>query len=189
MNTKSKFDPCFARYISFIYQNEDIKEQLIIDVENLDIILNNSNNKIKISNIEKSDNIYYKNKKSNNEKIMMRIVNISSKKLNNIKIVIYRDYNRLNHRNHIALVFDIINKSYLKKCAGILMNIKTHSMIVPNLNYIDNINYKHNTNNNLETEKNYLIKWKSILHKERLKIRNMIRNNDFSLMQKSIKSN
>lgn len=184
IETKTFFDPCFAKYISIIYQSDSHKEQLLINVENLKVIKkwSKTKEKINVSKIQKSDGRLYKNKKGDIKNTKMRTITITSKKLDTIKIVIYRDYERLNHRNHIALVFTNHSQTYLKRCAGVLMNINTHGMSVPSLNYIDRINYSHSTNNNLATKDAYLTKWKGDLRKHRFKIRNMIRAEDFRLL-------
>lgn len=182
METKEEYDTSFAKYISFIYQTENVSEQLIIDVENLEIIVDTTESKIKVSSIEDANSIHYKSKKSDIKNIKMREITIQSKKLDTIKVLIYRDYDRLNHRSHISLIFRNHNQNYLKRCAGVLMNIKTHGMIVPSLYHIDHINYDHITDNGLETVDTYLAKWKAPLRKKRFRIRNMIRANDFSLL-------
>ena len=182
MDTKEEHDTSFAKYISIIYQSETVSEQLIIDVESLDITTDKTYSKITFSSIKKSDGSLYRNKKGEIGNTEMREITIKSKKLDIIRMIIYRDYDRLNHRSHISLLFKNHNKKYLKQCAGILMNIKTHGMIVPSLNHIDRINYDHGTNNGLETVESYLAKWKAPLRKHRFRIRNMIRANDFSLL-------
>lgn len=182
METKDIFDPSFAKYISIIYQSDTLFEKLTIDVETLQIITESHNEKIIISDIEDPDKYNYKGKNGSIKNTKMRVITILSKKLDTIKVLIYRDYDRLNHRNHISLIFKNNNKNYLKKCSGILMNIKTHGMIVPYLDYIDSINYNHNTNNKLEIVDNYLTKLKKPLRERRFKIRNMIRTNDFTLL-------
>ena len=185
METKKDYDTSFAKYISVIYQNISFSEQLVIDVESLDIIKDERNikdTKIKFSQINDSNERHYKSKNRDIKDIKMREITIQSKKLDTITLIIYRDYNRLNHRSHISIIFKNHNTKYLKQCSGILMNIKTHGMIVPSLNYIDQINFNHNTNNELDTVQNYLSKWKTTLLKHRFRIRNMIRANDFSLL-------
>lgn len=182
METKEEHDTSFAKYISVIYQTASVSEQLIIDVESLEITKDEIKDKITISSIKDSDAIHYKSKKSDIKNIKMREITIQSKKLDIIRMIIYRDYDRLNHRSHISILFRNHNRKYLQRCAGILMNIKTHGMIIPSLNHIDRINYDHRTDNRLETVESYLAKWKAPLRKERFRIRNMIRANDFSLL-------
>lgn len=116
METKEDHDTSFAKYISVMYQSRSKKEQLMIDVESLEIVEDkrkDETNKIDVSSIKETDAKHYKSKKSDIKNIKMREITISSKKLDTITLLIYRDYDRLNHRSHISLLFKNHNTNYL----------------------------------------------------------------------------
>lgn len=175
---KSKYDPSFARFISIRYKNEKV----ILDGETLEIFTSEKADQIKYTEIKESDGRLYRNKKGEIGDTKMRTITIPSKKLGEIRLIIYRDYKRLNHRNHITLMFKNHNGKYLRRCSGVLMNLKSNRIVVPTLDYVDRINHKHNGNHRLITLDKYLKQNKAELRKERFKVRNMIRANDFSLL-------
>jgi hypothetical protein len=179
---KGKYDSCFANIISVRYENEIIK----FNIESM-IVEEHINPKyIKITDLSISDNKYYKPKniKGVDPDVKMRIITVPSNKYGSIEIHIYRDYERLNHRNHIELILKNGNKSNMKSCSGILIYLGTHDLIVPQLDYIGSIEQDTPKNiHGLKTVREYMTKQvKSELKKHRFLIRDKVISKDFTLL-------
>lgn len=136
-------DTSFSRYIAFIYKTETIYDELIIDIETLETVKytndddvnnfkllkeNNNHDIFKISEKYKdADHIYYPNNiktKYNDETICRKMI-INTIKLGNVEIILSRQYNKPNHRNHISLLFKERHKLIKKNCCGALIDIET----------------------------------------------------------------
>lgn len=183
MDKVKPFDTSFAKTICI--NIDDIP--FMIDMETLEPELESeSSNKIELSNIMESDGKYYQTKSGSTINCVMRIITINTKKMGWIKLYLYRDYKRLNHRNHIHIVFEKYHKDDLRNCSGILMYRRCHDAIVPSLTHIGRIDYENRSNNQLIRLESYLGRHKDILRKRRLHIRQMVREQCFDLLQDNI---